>query len=258
MSILDQVVTVQDAVNRTITSMIMSAELTAFKIRYLFGMKAPAALQPGMWVNFYANNNGKEVEPSEEQRKWIESIRIGDLAQGDLSQLMAQAEFLINAIYEISRIPRNDGVNESGEAKRQREAGLLGRVRRCHIALGNAWEELAALSWRIEAAHGAQRPPESTSWDSQWKPAEVRNDTEVVDNAMKIADRIDEETFLELIAAVFGFDAAKIKQILQRKAAETEARLTSMLPTFGDSLFGNADGGVTGAPQLEDLTNGSN
>lgn len=261
MSILDQAITVQDAVNRTVTSMIMSAELTAFKIRYLFGMKAPAALQPGMWVNFYPNNRGVEVEPSEEQRKWIDSIRIGDLEQGDLSQLMAQAEFLINAIYEISRIPRIDGQNESGEAKKQREVGLLGRVRRCHIVLGNAWEALAALSWRVEAAHGAARPPVSETWDSQWKPGEVRNDTEIVDNAKKIADRIDEETFLELVGGVFGFDAAKITQILERRAVETEARLTSMLPTFGtqdsEGLFGGI-GGAVGVPQLEDLTNGSN
>jgi hypothetical protein len=261
MSILDQVITVQDAVNRTITSIIMAAELTAFRIRYLFGIKAPAALQPGMWVNFYAQNKGAEVQPDEEQRKWIDAIRIGDLAQGDLSQLMAQAEFLINAMYEITRIPRKDGTNESGEAKKMRESGLLGRVRRCHIALGNAWEELAALSWRIEAAHGAQRPPESVSWDSQWKPAEVRNDTEIVDNALKIADRIDEETFLELIADVYRFDAAKIDQIMARRAAEAAARLSSMLPAFGtqdseDSFCGIE--GATGVPQLEGLTNGSN
>lgn len=231
-SVLEPVIPIQDILNRTLMSMTMTAELTAFPIRYFIGFKPPAAITPGMAIHVSMGvdpKTGLPATPTPEQVEWLKSIKIGSLPQGDLSQYLGQAQFLIDQMYMVSRIPmtKKDSANTSGEALKQLEAGLLGRLRRLHVSLGNGWEDAVALAHRIQTVFGA-KPPEIGRVKCQWKPAEIRNDTLVVDNALKIGDRIDERTLLEEVAKVYGWDAEKIDDILRSKRGDAASRLASL------------------------------
>lgn len=224
---LDDVLPLQDALNRTLVSMVYSSELSAFQIRYSIGVEPPAALSPGMWVKVAAKDSaGKAIIPKQEDAAGLNAIRFGTLEQAQLAPFINQATFLIDQMYTIARTPRQDeaGSNASGEAMKQREIGLIGKVERAHVNFGGAWESTIAQAARVQATYG-DAPPAAASWRSVWKPAALRNDTEVVDNLLKIADRIDPETLLEELAPVFGWNQDKIAQILARRGTEEAARL---------------------------------
>lgn len=248
-SILEDVIPIQDILNRTLMSMTMTAELTAFPIRYAIGFKPPSAVTPGMFLYVAPAatdpTTGKPVVPTAEQVALYNAIKIGSLPQGDLSQYLGQAQFLIDQMYMVSRIPmtKRDSANSSGEALKQLEAGLLGRLRRLHVSLGNSWEDAVTLAHRVQQAFG-DAPPEIGRVKTQWKPAEIRNDVEVIDNALKLADRVDERTFLEEVAKVYNWDADKIDLILKSKRGDSAARLASLgggIPGMGGGAFDNQD-----------------
>ena len=229
----------QDAINRTLTSMIMSSELTSFPIRYSIGLKPPTALTPGMWINAYIRDetNGAPKEPTEKQLDWFKSIRFGTLEPGQIMPFIEQSKFAIEQMYTITRTPRTDGVDggASGESLKQREIGLVGKVNRCHVSFGNAWENVAVMAWRVQSAYGNSQPPEYSRMATRWQSAEIRNDTETVDNVLKIADRLDERTVLELLAPVFKWDTGKIDAILNARRGDAGSRLADLaksLPTF--------------------------
>lgn len=240
---LEDVVPLQDVVNRTLISMVMAAELSAFMIRILKGIRPPEKLQPGMWISLYFTHPkthaqaGQLRAPNEAEQKWLDSVKAEALPQGELTQYINQAQFVIDAMYEITGIPRGaSSPNASGEALKQRGIDLLGTAERCQTSFGNSWEDLIKLSWQIQAAYNTDAPPPSTTWSAAWRSAEMRNKTEDVDNTLKVADRLDERTVLEQLAPVFGWDEKKIDQILDARSSEQAGRLAALgsrIPTFG-------------------------
>lgn len=233
MSEIAGIIPLQDALNRTLVSMVMTAELSAFMIRYLFGVKiASGALTPGMFLQT------SEVIDKDDQ------IVVGSFEQAQLVPFISQAEFLIDQIGTISRTPlprQMGGDTQSGEALKQRETGLLGKVERAQVKFGNAWEDVMTLASKVQAAFGLQNPPLTSRWNCKWEDAQLRTDTEVIDNAIKVKDLVGEEETLRLIAPVYNYDEAKIKQLIQDKQSELSRRLLSLpLPDFTDNP-GNGD-----------------
>lgn len=240
---LEDVIPLQDVINRTLISMVMAAELSAFMIRLLKGIAPPSGLQPGMWISLYFTHPnghaqaGKPRPPTDAEIKWLEAVKAESLEQGELTQYLQQAQFVIDSMYEINGIPRGAASpNASGEALKQRGIDLLGTVTRCQTVFGNSWEDLIKLSWAIEAEYSGGSPAAAESWSATWASGEIRNKTEDVDNVLKVADRLDEKTVLEELAPVFGWDDAKIEAILAARVDEQAARLGALgsrIPTFG-------------------------
>lgn len=237
-------ISIQDGLNRTFISMIMAAELTAFQIRYAIGIKAPAALSPGMWINAYAKDaTGEFTSPNDKQQEWLSSIRFGSLEQGQLIQFIEQAQFSIEQMYMITRTPKpgEGGDTSSGEALKERQNDLVGKVKRCQVNFGNSWEQTAKIMWRVQAAFGTAAPPEYNKVSAKWRSAELRDESKVVDNALKIADRVDEETFLTVVAPVYGWDNSKVTKIISARQGDAGARIAAMagnLPGFGQQFGG--------------------
>lgn len=218
---IEDAIPLQDALNRTLYSMVMAAELSAFQIRYLFGMKPPAAVTPGMWI--YSD---VPLDTSEQ------ALSIGVLPVGDLSQYINMAQWLCGEMGKITRTPSPEFMGSSdasGEALKQREIGLLGKVRRFQVKGGNAWEDVMHTAHAIQSAYGSAKPPAVERFMCRWADAELRNDAVVIDNALKVADRVGQREFLRLIAPVYGWDENKIDQIMTEKAQEAVASL-AMLP----------------------------
>lgn len=251
LSELTNIVPLQDSLNRTLISMIMTAELTAFQLRYALGFDVPATVTPGMWINI-------PTEISKEQQ-----VLIGVLEQGNINDFLNQARFLIHEMGTVSRTPSPEfmgGDNQSGEALKQREVGLLGKVRKFQVKGGNAWEDVMAMGHRVQTAgfKGAQKAPPVKRFNCQWMKAEVRNDTEVVKNAKEVRPDLSREDYLKTVAPVFGWDDKQIKAMVAAADKESLNRLAQaggILPPFGS---GNGFDDLNNANQDSggDLNNG--
>ena len=243
---LADIIATQDAVNRTLVSMVMTSELTAFPIRIAIGAKPPAALTPGMW--FSINNASSTTQtpvPNEAMVNWFNSIRLETMAQGELVPFLQQLTTLISQMYDITRTPPPNsmaGDNLSGESLKQREVALLGKVRRAQVAFGNAWEQALKIASTIEATFSAKIPPTATRYYARWQPASMRDDSAVIANAAQLKGDVDQRTYLEMIAPVYGWDSAKIDAILQAKQAEQSRALSQLAQTtFGTDAGRNLD-----------------
>ena len=82
------------------------------------------------------------------------------------------------------------------------------------------------LERRAQQAFGKNNnQPEIGRPNTKWKSAQIRNDTEIVDNALKIADKLPLDEFFRLVAPVFGWNEEKIKELAEARQTEDAARL---------------------------------
>ena len=222
---LASVIPLQDALNRNLTSMVTTSELSAFQIRVAKGFDPPTNLSPGMWVVIGPEGLDKDQVADADT-----------MEQAQLVPFINQAYFLIDQIGNVSRTPmagNMGGDSQSGEALKQREVGLLGKIGRFQVKTGNAWEDVMQMAARVQTAFGSKQPPQVQTWNTKWKDAQIRNDAETIQNAMMVADLVGEAETLRLVGKVFGWDEAKIKMIMAEKASETVNRLAGLnLPGF--------------------------
>jgi hypothetical protein len=221
-------VPLQDALNRNLASMVMSAELTAFQIRIANGFTPPQAITPGMWVVIPQVGQGEAVagQPSATA-----------LPPADIGQFINLAHWTASEIGKITRTPSPEfgSDNASGESLKQKEIGLLGKVRKFQVSAGNAWENVLDLAWLVQSAYGVKVPPAYHRFYAQWLSPEIRNETAMIDNALKIAERVGERETLRLIADVYQRDEAWVNSIIDERTAERTQRVSelgSLLPGF--------------------------
>lgn len=231
MSILENVIPIQNSINRVSMSKTAMSELNAFPIRYSFGYKPPAAIQPGMMLYLApgADASGKMTVPDESLANYYRSIQIGSLSQGQIAPYLEQLRFLIEQMYIITRTPMNwrDAANPSGESLKQLEAGLLGRLRRLQVNLGESWEKVMKAANLVQRTFG-EAAAEVRKVKAMWKPAEVRNDAQVIANAKLVENWIDQKTRLELVGPVFGWDGKKIDEIIAGLTQDSLGRLAAL------------------------------
>jgi len=245
LSELESVVPLQDSLNRTLHSMIMASEMSAFQIRYAIGTKAPQALTPGMFLEIYARDaSGNETSPTAEETEWLKAIRYGAFEQGDIGQYLAQAKFIIEQIHDVTKTPKRGTLAStvSGEALKQEEIGLVSKARRAQTKFGNSWERAALLSVLTQNAFGrqAQRIPDAEFF-CEWRDAEVRNDAQTLDMALKVADLYGAEMAIKLSAKAFDLSPEQVAEIIEARAAEEARRLQTMAFT-GVNGFGLVPG----------------
>lgn len=238
MSELDAVIPLQDALNRTLYSMVMVSELSAFQIKIARGFEPPQDLTPGMWVvisRYETGENGSEVAVPLEQGDIADA---SVLPQGQILPFIEQSSYLINQIATVSRTPlpaTMGGDSQSGEALKQRETGLLSKIKKAQVIIGNAWEDALGLSAKVQNAYGGEQAPAVRLWSALWRDAQIRNDGDIINNALAVRDAVGEAEFLRLISQVFDYDDGKIRELLAESDNRERSRviaLASGLPGF--------------------------
>ena len=223
---LASVVPLQDALNRGLMSMVMTAELTAFLIRVAKGFEPPAEVSPGMWITIGAEG--------------LSNDQVADaftLEPGGIVPFIDQANHLIEQIATISRTPLPTtlgGDSASGEALKQRESGLLAKVRKAQVKVGNSHEDLMRVAVLLHNTFSATRAPIS-DWRCVWRDAQVRNEAQMIQNALAVRDIVGERETLRLIAEVYGYGMGKQEEIQQEKQAQTAQAMSALagsLPGF--------------------------
>lgn len=229
------VIPLQDALNRTLVSMVMTAELTGFGVRKAKGFTPPEGMAPGVWV---------VIDENADDAAMLAARDAGLIEQAELVPFINQANFLIDQMGTISRTPLPGFMGDddaSGEALKQRETFLLGKIGKFQVKNGNAWEDALKLAVAVQNTFGAKKAPVG-EWQCRWADAQTRNDTEIIDNALKVADKVGEMQFLRLIAPVYGWDEAKIDDIIREKREQAAAMLSLTGLPGADRLRNNGAG----------------
>lgn len=210
---LASVVPLQDALNRGLMSMVMVSELTAFAMRVAKGFEPPDEISPGMWVTIAAEGLSRD--------------QVADaytLEAGGIVPFIDQANHIVEQISTISRTPLghlggSDAV--SGESLKQRESGLLAKVRRAQVRFGNVHEDLLALAIKVYNVYGESTIGDNVSLRCVWRDAEVRNDAEQIANAMMTRDILGDRETVRLLANVYGFTVEDQERILTDVSNQT-------------------------------------
>lgn len=232
------VIPLQDALNRTLVSMLMTGELTAFQIKIAQGFTPPDDVTPGMWITIVDGDNAGLPRDRVFDAKVLE--------QGQLVPFISQAQFLIEQISTVSRTPLPlllGTSNVSGETLKQMESPLIGKVNGAQVRAGNSWEDLMGMAQRVQAAYGREQPPAAERWTTQWQPAASRNETMTIDNALKLREIVGDRETLRQLGVVYNYDNDKIAALLEEREQQASAQLAQ--------LAGNVPG--IGALQLPEL-----
>lgn len=236
---LVNVIPLQDSLNSTLVSMVMTALLTAFPHLFAKGWEPPSGITPGMIFHaaILDPETGKPVIPESEEHAralaaLISQYDLKRIEPGEIDQLIKQADWLIGQIGTISSTPvpsQMGGDAQSGEALKQRDTRLLGKIQRAQVQFGNAWEDVLMLAHRQQTLFAAQRPPEIEHLTTRWKAAEIRNDTEIREIARLLNEMGFEREALRALSqtSVIDFSEDDIRRMIREKRDDAAAALTA-------------------------------
>lgn len=236
LSVLEDAVPLQDAINRTLVSLVLATEMTAFQILVALGFDPPAAVSPGMFI--VAGKEG--ILPGQ-------TVDVKALPAGDVGQILAALARLKQEIHDVTNTPLPDGVSAeaSGEARKQHEVYLLGEIRRFQVKAGEAWERAMEMAHKLAVLYGMEgTPTEAEHFRCTWASAEVRNQQEEIASAISLRELVGDKEVLRLIAHIYNWDETHIALITQEKAAEAQARIKAALATSGFADDGDPSGGA--------------
>lgn len=208
LSELENVIPLQNMLTRTLYSMTVIGEISAFQTRVAQGFTPPSDLMIGDWI----------VIP--QAQEGMMEMKAYTLPAGQIAPSIEQAEYIVNLIYRVSSTPRETSPDASGEAKKEEENRLLSKVKRAQVKLGNAWEDVMRLAWYVQSAFGAA-PPEIKSWTTIWRDAQMRNTNETTNLLRYLGADLSHKERLRMIGALYGWDAGKVDAVYEEKRQET-------------------------------------
>jgi hypothetical protein len=239
---LVNVIPLQDSLNRGLVSLIMAEELTAFRVLLAKGIDIPGGVTPGMVYKTIVNNpnGGGQLIPTEADQAnaiaaYYSSIDLKAIEGSPLVQFIEVADFLIGLIGAVSHTPLPQIMgsdSQSGESLKQREVGLLGKVGRAQVQVGNAWEDLTKLSARIQNAFGEKNAPEIIEAVTRWKDAQIRNDGEILTSADWYWNKGFHRESLRVMSqsSLANHTEKDIDRLLAERRADMEEDMTAKAP----------------------------
>lgn len=177
---IEDVIDVQDRINKTLFDRAMASEYSSFRQRYSIGMEIPV------------DDQGLPKAPFEAavDRLWMAEdpdVKFGEFSTTDLGPFIEAVESDIRTMAAISRTPPHyllgAMVNISGDALKAAESGLSSKAASRTRQFGEAWERVAGLAF---AVLDDPRAKEQSS-EVIWRDVETRTEGERVDALTKMA-----------------------------------------------------------------------
>lgn len=245
---LVNIIPLQDSLNSQLVDLVMAGRLTAFSIFFGVNVNVPQGLTPGMTIlKNLVDSNGtvvvpQSVEESQAQANYLNASKLERIQGGDLSQIIAGIDTIITQIGVISSTPlpgQMGGDSSSGEALKQREIGMLGKLTRAQVQIGNAWEDVVYLANYQQTLFGDQHPPVLEEVSTKWKSAELRNDADVLTLYKLLNDAGYERAALRVLAqsGLANWSEDDIKRMMDEKAKDVASKLDQAMG--GVNGFGN-------------------
>jgi len=235
---LTNIMPMQDSLNSALVDLVMAGRLTAFSVFFAVGVNMPKAVTPGMTIfkNIVDANGAiilpQNVEEAQAQAAILGSAKLERIQGGDLSQIIAGIELIINQIGVISSTPlpgQMGGDSSSGEALKQREIGMLGKLNRAQVQIGNAWEDVILLANMQQTLFGDASAPAIDKLDTRWKSAEMRNDADVLALFKLLNDAGYERAALRALgqSSLASYSEDDIEKMMQEKSKDVGNKLMS-------------------------------
>ena len=178
---IESIINLQDAANKLIVDMLVAAEYSAFRQRWVTGLDIPT------------DSAGNPVEPFEAavDRLWQTNnpdAKFGEFQQTDLGHYVRAIELLVQHVASQSRTPfhyflLNGGQAPSGESIQSAEAGLISKAYRRQRSFEEGWEEAMRIAFLIK--NDTER---GEAYDAQviWKDPAYRSQSALVDSLIKL------------------------------------------------------------------------
>jgi hypothetical protein len=217
---LDEVIPIQDRINKTLWDRMIASEFGAFPHRWALGVDLD-------------DDEDREARFSHVMnRMWSTSAPKAEAEFGQFPQL--QLEPYVEAIEQdvlhvavITRTPRHyliqQGQSPSGDALRSAETGLVAKAKRKQVAFGEAWEETMRLARMF-----ANLPDAGPDSEVVWRDPEYQTVGQLTDAVIKQVQSglIDVRTAQEKLGytptQIRRMESGRLMQQLFAAAAESE------------------------------------
>jgi len=225
---IEQVLSMQDTLNKSDLDLLGAADNTGFQRTVLSGVMPEY------------EDDGVTVRPIELVPGGILSLTdpaasATTLPPGDLKPLIDTCDYYIRAIAGQSRTPhyllRGLGADQpSGESLRMQEIGMVDKCQRKQKIFGNVWEDIIYYSAKLMGMNAG-----NARISTVWKEVGTRDELTVwqVAQAKKAANIPDETIWAEA-----GYEQDEIDRMKEQRLAEQS--LGSQLLKNFETAFGNA------------------
>ena len=218
---LAPLISLQDALNKSVVDLLVAAEFMALPQRWASG------------IEVQYNDDGSPKAPFQPgiDRVWIAEhpeARFGQFEPAQLGTYVEIQEAFRREIARISGIPMyyllQTGQFPSGDALRMAEARLISRCQRKQGVFGNAWESLIEFALRIEG-RGSEDLVLSAAWEY---PAPIQPDKTIETLLLKQQIGVPRRTLL----AEAGYGPEVIDEMLKEADAQAANLQDAMLTRF--------------------------
>lgn len=179
----------QDIYNRTLHTLTYASENAGYTKPWSKGMEISVdGLVPGAVINLVLKdaNGNVIIEPTEGMLQFLQAVQIGQIEATDTSQFIVTLDKIVREISQVTQTPiygiTADG-NLSGEALKQLEIGLIGKIIRFQRQNTDAVKVLIQLTAEIQNAfriEGLGSAPEIESVAVTWQSPEILDVTSQV------------------------------------------------------------------------------
>lgn len=187
---IERVIPLQDAINKLCADMIVASEFAAYPQRWATGVEIPR----------YPEGHPNEGQPKPEMAQFFSGVdrmyavedanaHFGNFQVSDLGIYTRAIEMFVQHVAAQTRTPPHYllgamGSFPSGESLKATETGLVAKVKRKQLALGEGWEEIMRLAFAV--AGDAERASASHI-ETIWMNPESRSLAETTDAAVKMS-----------------------------------------------------------------------
>lgn len=217
---IDDIVSLQDILNKTDLDLVAGADAAGFRLLYLSGVDAE--------LDSDGEEKAIEISPAQAIRITNPQGRLGAIEPADLTRMIATCEYWVRVISFLSRTPlyllqKEGAVPPSGESLKMQETGLIDKCARKHKVLGNAWEDVIYLSQRLAGAYGGLALADERL-EAEWQPVQTRFEKEKweVAKAKQDAGIPEAQTWIDA-----GYTAEEVEKMKQMKEEERAAGVAS-------------------------------
>lgn len=190
------VIDIQDRINETILNRMIAQWFASFRQKWATGLNVPDEVvldsDGAPVLDADGNPKLKSSEPFDvwmDRMIWADSndVTFGDFNATDIEQYLKSEDKDVQTLSTITRLPRHylfqEGQSPSGDAIKSAETGLVARVKRKQLALGDPLEEAMRIA-RLFQGEG-EAPPDS---EMIWDDPEYQTYGQLVDGVIKEFD----------------------------------------------------------------------
>lgn len=211
--------------NRTLHSMCMASEFSAFKVFYSIGIELDNdGITPGATLNLIITDEdgNASLDVTPEQIEFLKAVRVGEFGESDMSNYTIQLDQIVVIMSNITQTPLYGVTGKgvlSGDALRQLEVGLIGKVERFQRENDKAIRGLFKLTADMQTAFTTQAelspPPDLTTISLNWKSPEIidveKQVTVLVTMREKAPGLWDDDWYRKRVGGLLGMTQAQIK-----------------------------------------------